>query len=93
MREVYPDPYGPAHPPTQFGPPSPSGIVARDIGTDAAGRREYRYHERWRARRDAEKFDRMIAFADALPALRRRVTADLGRTGLPFGKAPARSDR
>ncbi len=36
------------------------------VGTDAAGRRQYLYHERWRARRDAQKFDRMIEFARAL---------------------------
>jgi DNA topoisomerase IB len=40
------------------------------VGTDAAGRKQYLYHERWRARRDHEKFDHMLAFARALPALR-----------------------
>jgi DNA topoisomerase IB len=41
------------------------------IGTDAAGRRQYLYHPAWRVRRDAEKFDKMLSFAAALPAVRR----------------------
>jgi DNA topoisomerase IB len=51
--------------------PSPSGHL-QAVGIDARGRRQYRYHDRWRARRDAEKFERMISFARSLPALRRR---------------------
>jgi DNA topoisomerase IB len=47
------------------------------VGVDAAGRRQYLYHERWRARRDREKFARMLLFAKALPRLRRAVTRDL----------------
>ncbi len=46
-------------------------------GIDAAGRKQYRYHDAWRVRRDAEKFDDMTRFARALPALRERVEADL----------------
>jgi DNA topoisomerase-1 len=46
-------------------------------GIDAAGRKQYRYHDVWRARRDAEKFDDMTRFARALPALREHVEADL----------------
>lgn len=46
-------------------------------GVDAAGRKQYRYHDGWRRRRDAAKFDAMVAFARALPALRRRVRDDL----------------
>jgi DNA topoisomerase IB len=46
-------------------------------GFDAAGRQQYRYHDRWRARRDRQKFDDMIEFGRALPRLRRRVTRDL----------------
>jgi DNA topoisomerase IB len=46
-------------------------------GIDAAGRKQYLYHERWRAHRDREKFDSMVAFGLALPRLRRRVVADL----------------
>jgi DNA topoisomerase IB len=47
-------------------------------GTDAAGRKQYIYHPLWHARRDRAKFDRMLAFAEAQPRLRRRVTRDLG---------------
>jgi DNA topoisomerase IB len=46
-------------------------------GTDAAGRKQYRYHDDWRRRRDQAKFDAMVAFARGLPALRRRVARDL----------------
>src|SRR3954467_11047753 len=47
------------------------------VGTDAAGRRQYLYHPRWRVGRDRQKFDRMLAFARALPTVRRRVARDL----------------
>lgn len=47
------------------------------VGTDDAGRRQYLYHERWRQRRDEEKFARMLRFARALPRLRRAVRRDL----------------
>jgi DNA topoisomerase-1 len=50
-------------------------------GIDAAGRKQYRYHDDWRRRRDQAKFDAMIAFARALPALRRRVARDLADDG------------
>ncbi len=50
-------------------------------GIDAAGRKQYRYHDDWRRRRDQAKFDAMIAFARALPALRRRVARDLAGEG------------
>lgn len=46
-------------------------------GFDAAGRKQYLYHERWRAHRDRLKFDSMLTFAAALPLLRRRVAGDL----------------
>jgi DNA topoisomerase IB len=46
-------------------------------GVDGAGRKQYLYHQRWRERRDQEKFDEMLAFARALPRLRRRVSEDL----------------
>lgn len=51
-------------------------------GRDARGRLQYRYHPRWREIRDAHKFDRMIGFARTLPAIRRRVKADLALPGL-----------
>jgi DNA topoisomerase I len=46
-------------------------------GIDAAGRKQYRYHDDWRRRRDQAKFDAMVAFARALPALRRHVARAL----------------
>jgi DNA topoisomerase I len=46
-------------------------------GIDAAGRKQYLYHERWRAHRDRVKFDSMMAFGRALPRMRRRVSRDL----------------
>jgi DNA topoisomerase IB len=46
-------------------------------GIDAAGRKQYLYHDHWRAHRDRLKFDSMIEFAHALPRLRRRVARDL----------------
>ena len=46
-------------------------------GIDDAGRKQYRYHDAWRARRDQAKFDDMVGFARALPDLRERVAADL----------------
>jgi DNA topoisomerase IB len=52
------------------------------VGTDAAGRRQYLYHELWRSCRDQEKFGRMTEFARALPELRRRVGDDLLRGDL-----------
>jgi DNA topoisomerase-1 len=57
--------------------PYPNGHI-QATGTDAAGRKQYRYHDAWRARRDAEKFENMVLFAKALPRLRRRVDRDLG---------------
>jgi DNA topoisomerase-1 len=56
--------------------PYPNGHL-QATGTDAAGRKQYRYHDAWRTRRDAEKFDDMVRFARALPSLRRRVDRDL----------------
>lgn len=58
-------------------------------GRDAKGRKQYRYHAGWRACRDETKFDRMSAFAAALPILRRRTNADLGRPGVPRNKVLA----
>jgi DNA topoisomerase-1 len=48
-------------------------------GRDARGRKQYRYHSRWTAVRDETKYTRMLAFARVLPAIRRRVAADLRR--------------
>jgi DNA topoisomerase I len=62
--------------------PYPNGHL-QATGTDAAGRKQYRYHDAWRLRRDREKFDDMVRFAHALPALRRRVASDLGDCAMP----------
>ena len=58
-------------------------------GRDARGRKQYRYHPRWRELRDAHKFDRIADFAAALPAIRRRVREDLAAPGLPRTKVLA----
>src|SRR5438270_4978617 len=61
--------------------PYPNGHI-QATGIDARGRKQYRYHDRWRERRDQEKFDSMIAFARSLPAMRRRVTRQLRPDGI-----------
>ena len=58
-------------------------------GRDARGRKQYRYHARWREVRDETKFGKMAAFAQALPRIRRRVKRDLARSGLPREKVLA----
>jgi DNA topoisomerase-1 len=58
-------------------------------GRDAKGRKQYRYHPRWRAVRDETKYGRMIAFGRTLPQIRRRVGHDLARPGLPRPKVLA----
>ena len=61
--------------------PLPSGHL-QAVGVDAAGRRQYLYHDRWRTRRDAEKFERMVDFAAALPGLREHCCELLAGKGL-----------
>src|SRR3954471_7013468 len=61
--------------------PFPMGHI-QATGIDARGRKQYRYHDKWRERRDQQKFDEMIEFARALPGMRRRVTEDLAREGM-----------
>lgn len=61
--------------------PEPNGHI-QAVGTDAAGRRQYRYHDVWRARRDLAKFDRVVGFARALPDLRAHVAEHLARPDL-----------
>ncbi len=61
--------------------PFESGHI-QAVGTDAAGRRQYRYHDEWRRKRDLEKFDRILDFADMLPALRVQIAEDLQLPGL-----------
>ncbi len=58
-------------------------------GRDARGRKQHRYHPRWREVRDQTKFDRMFAFGRVLPRLRRRLSSDLARPGLPRDKVLA----
>jgi DNA topoisomerase I len=58
-------------------------------GRDARGRKQYRYHAGWRTLRDDAKFERMPAFAEALPRLRRRLARDLALPGLPRQKVLA----
>ena len=67
---------------------NPRGHI-QATGRDARGRKQYRYHARWRAGRDLAKFDRMVDFGRALPKLRRRLRHDLGRRGLPREKVLA----
>src|SRR3954464_859411 len=52
--------------------PYPGGHI-QATGVDQRGRKQYLYHPRWRARRDAQKFDDMVTFARTLPRMRRRV--------------------
>jgi len=68
--------------------PSPNGHV-QATGRDARGRKQYRYHERWREVRDENKFDRLAQFAKALPNIRRRVARDLKLPDLPRQKVLA----
>lgn len=58
-------------------------------GRDARGRKQYRYHAAFRARRDSLKFEQLIAFARSLPRIRRRVQRDLALQGLPKEKVLA----
>ena len=58
-------------------------------GRDARGRKQYRYHSRWREVRDENKYQRMIAFGQVLPRIRARVASDLALPGLPRAKVLA----
>src|ERR1022692_2230078 len=68
--------------------PRPNGHL-QATGRDARGRKQYRYHPRWREERDGTKYARLVHFGRALPVLRRRVAADLERRGLPRPKVLA----
>jgi DNA topoisomerase-1 len=68
--------------------PDPRGHL-QATGRDARGRKQYRYHPRWREVRDDTKYGRLIQFGRALPAIRRRTEADLRLTGLPRPKVLA----
>ncbi|WP_332851608.1 DNA topoisomerase IB [Duganella sp. S19_KUP01_CR8] len=58
-------------------------------GRDARGRKQYRYHSLWRSHRDESKYDRILGFGKALPAIRRAVGAALQLPGLPREKVLA----
>jgi DNA topoisomerase I len=68
--------------------PKPNGHL-QATGRDAKGRKQYRYHPRWRATRDEAKYDRLIAFGRALPQIRARVDRDLRRRDLTREKVLA----
>jgi DNA topoisomerase-1 len=68
--------------------PDPNGHI-QATGRDKRGRKQYRYHARWREHRDTAKFDRMAAFGRVLPRLRARVDRDLAKRGMPREKVLA----
>jgi DNA topoisomerase-1 len=68
--------------------PDESGHI-QAVGRDAKGRKQYRYHAQWREVRNQNKFNRMIAFGEALPTIRQRVEQDLKKQGLPREKVLA----
>jgi DNA topoisomerase-1 len=68
--------------------PLPNGHL-QAVGRDQRGRKQYRYHERWREVRDATKYGQMVAFGAALPHIRRRVATDIRRPGLSRTKVLA----
>ena len=60
---------------------NPNGHL-QATGRDARGRKQYRYHPKWRVVRDEGKFERMLVFSRVLPVIRERVEADLAKKGL-----------
>ena len=68
--------------------PDPFGHI-QATGVDSRGRTQYRYHQLWREQRDVQKFQHMLRFADALPALRTATLHDLGRRGMDRGRVAA----
>ncbi|HSQ05099.1 MAG TPA: DNA topoisomerase IB [Burkholderiales bacterium] len=67
---------------------SPDGHL-QATGYDARGRKQYRYHPRWREVRDEDKFRRMLAFGRALPRIHRKVALDMRRPDMPREKVLA----
>lgn len=65
--------------------PRPNGHL-QAVGRDARGRKQYRYHQRWREVRDAGKYGKLLIFGKVLPKIRARVDEDLSRRGLPREK-------
>jgi DNA topoisomerase IB len=70
----------------------PDGHI-QAVGTDAAGRRQYRYHDVWRVQQDAEKFERMLDFAARLPRVRRRLCEHMTERGLTRNRVLASAVR
>ena len=68
--------------------PDPCGHIQAH-GRDARGRKQYRYHARWRRERDADKYGRLAIFGRSLPRIRRRVDRDLGTRGISKDKIVA----
>ena len=68
--------------------PNPNGHI-QATGRDARGRKQYLYHARWREVRDAAKYERLVAFGEALPRIREQVENDLRRRGIPREKVLA----
>ena len=66
----------------------PKGHI-QATGRDDKGRKQYRYHPRWREVRDSTKYERMLDFGKALPAIRERIAADMNKRGLPREKVLA----
>jgi DNA topoisomerase-1 len=68
--------------------PSANGHI-QAVGRDAKGRKQYRYHARYRQVRDRVKFHQLMAFCSVLPRVRRRIEADMAKPGLPREKVLA----
>jgi DNA topoisomerase-1 len=68
--------------------PSERGHI-QATGRDEKGRKQYRYHDRWREVRDAAKYEHLASFAGQLPDVRARLDDDLSRRGLPEEKVLA----
>jgi DNA topoisomerase-1 len=72
--------------------PWPNGHI-QATGMDAAGRRQYRYHDDWRKRRDQQKHERILLVGERLPQARERFSADLAQPGMPQSKVLAAAAR
>ncbi|MDT9598094.1 DNA topoisomerase IB [Sphingosinicella rhizophila] len=68
--------------------PHPNGHI-QATGYDARGRKQYRYHPQFRAHKDSEKYERLVAFGHALPKLRRSVEEDIGGKAISFDTVTA----
>src|SRR5947208_12906575 len=68
--------------------PDPRGHL-QAVGRDARGRKQYRYHPRWREVRDEVKYGKMLVFGRVLPAIREQVKHELALPGLPKRKVQA----